>query len=71
MYPALDEIKVDYIIINKSSVDFLYSKKTETSYQRFFNELGAAKEWNMIYSEKAVKNKTTGPEILVYSLICN
>ena len=68
-YPSLNDIDVDYIIINKSSVDYLYSKKVESSYQVFFNELKTSKKWKLIYTEKGVTNKSTGPEIFVYSFI--
>ena len=66
VYPESDEVKVNYIIINKSSIDYLYSKKVKSSYQSLFKELSSSKNWNVIYTEKAVKDKITGPEIQIY-----
>ena len=68
-YPKLDSIDVNYIIIDKSIIDYFYSKKIDVKYDDFFDDLVNSSEWELVHTEKSVPDKSTGPEIRVFHYI--
>lgn len=60
-YPDLDSIDVNYVIINKSTVDYFISKKIEVMYDDFFIDLANSEEWELVHTEKSIPDKSTGP----------
>jgi len=65
-YTSLDSVIANIIIINKDLLIFYDSKKIESSYKTFYDELMPSKQWEVIYSVQSIKNKINGPEILVF-----
>jgi hypothetical protein len=68
-YPLLDSVNVDYIIVNKDIYHYLNSKHVDSSFQVFYETLIRSQEWELVYYEKPLTGKTTGPRIEVYKYI--
>jgi len=66
-YPKLNDVKADFIIINKETIQYLKNKNINANYITFYNELSKSDEWNLTYSLNTIKRKMSGPDLEIFS----
>ncbi|MAX60753.1 MAG: hypothetical protein CML93_03160 [Rhodobiaceae bacterium] len=66
-YPKLNDVKADFIIINKETIQYLNNKNINANYITFYNELSKSDEWNLTYSLNPIKKKISGPDLEIFS----